>query len=188
MQTNLQTERLTLRPYQPSDAQALRVLADNFKVARMLTRLPHPYPEGEAERWIGTHDDLRAAGTGYPFAVEKDGALLGTIAIERGDCGAFELGYWLTESAWGQGLATEAARGILGFAFDELGLAYVRSRYIADNGASARVLTKVGFLGTGRARTFHAVRQAEVEMIHLILLRDAFIRDDSGTKQVYKAA
>jgi len=68
------------------------------------------------------------------------------------------------------------------------GLPYIRAQYIADNCASARVLAKIGFLGTGRSRTFHAVRQSEVEMIHVILLREAFIRDDSTVKQVYKAA
>jgi RimJ/RimL family protein N-acetyltransferase len=184
----LQTERLILRPYQLSDAPALQSRAGSLAIARMLARMPHPYPAGEAERWISTHDDRRAEGTGYPFAIEKDGDLVGTIAVERGDCGAFELGYWLTEPAWGQGLASEAVRGILAFAFDELGLAYVRALYTADNRASARVLTKAGFLSTGRSRTFHPVRQAEVEMVHVVLLRDAFIRDDSGAKQVYKAA
>ena len=188
MNLTLQTERLILRPYQLSDAPALQARASSLAVARMLARMPHPYPDGEAERWIGTHDERRAQGTGYPFAIEKDGELVGTVSVDRGDCDAFELGYWLTEPVWGLGLATEAVRGVLAFAFDELGLAYVRARYVADNRASARVLVKTGFLATGRDRKFHVVREAEVEMIHVVLLRDAFIRDDSRSKQVYKAA
>ena len=174
MQPNIETERLILRPYHPGDAKALRTLADNVAVARMLARLPHPYPQGEAERWIGTHEALRAQGAGYPMAIERDGALIGGVGVERGDCNAFELGYWLTPPLWGQGLATEAVRAVLAFAFDEMGLAYVRAQHVADNRPSARVLSKVGFLGTGRSRKFHDVRQTEVEMIHLILLRDAF--------------
>ena len=188
MNTTLQTERLILRPYQLSDAPALQARAGSLAVARMLARMQHPYPQGEAERWIGTHDELRREGTDYPFAIEENGELVGGITVEHGDCGAFALGCWLTESVWSQGLATEAVRSALSFAFDELGLAYVRARTVADNHASARVLVKTGFLATGRSRTYHPVRQAEVEMVHVVLLRDAFIRDDSDMKQVYKAA
>lgn len=188
MQTNIQTERLILRPFQPSDAPRLRELADNFAIARMLTRLPHPYAEGDAERWIGTHATLRADGQGYIFAIEKDGDLAGSVGVEAGETGAFELGYWLEAGSWGKGYATEAVRGVLAFAFDGLAKAYVRSSYFTDNRASARVLGKAGFLATGRCRRFHAVRGTEVELVEMVLLRDAFIRDDSTVKQVYTAA
>ncbi len=188
MTLEIQTERLILRPYQQSDAPQLRRLANDFDIAKMVASFPYPYPDGLAERWIGTHDDLRARDAGYPLAIEKNGELLGSIGIERCEGGDSELNYWLGKAAWGQGIGSEAARAVLAFAFDELKLSYVRARHIADNLASARVLAKMGFLGTGRNRDFHAVRQEQVEMIHVILLRDAFIRDDSTVKQVYKAA
>ena len=188
LNTSITTERLILRPYQLSDAQRLRELADNYAIASRLARLPHPYPAGEAERWIGTHEALRASGEGYVFAIENDANLLGSIGLERGETGEYELGYWLGEPYWNLGFASEAARGILAFGFEELGLSYVRARCTADNRASARVLAKAGFLTVGRSRKLHSVRRAEVDMVHVVLVRDAFVGGESRTKQVYNAA
>ena len=182
------TERLILRPYQLSDAPRLRELADSYAVASKLARLPHPYPAGEAERWIGTHEALRASGTGYPFAIEHGGDLLGSIGLEQSETGEYELGYWLGEPYWNKGFGGEAAHGILAFGFGRLGLPYVRARYIADNHASARVLAKAGFLTTGRSRKLHIVLRTEVDMVHLVLVRDAFVGGESSAKQVYNAA
>ncbi len=190
MKTTIPTQRLILRPYRLSDAPALQIGANSLAVARNLGRMPHPYPEGEAERWIATHDDLRARGVGYPFAIERNGELLGTMSIaqyDTHDCD-FEIGYWIAEPFWGQGFATEAARAVLTFAFDTLELPFVRARTIADNKDSARVLGKMGFLATERRRKLHPVRQEDVEMIHLILPHNAFIRDAGPEEKVYKAA
>jgi ribosomal-protein-alanine N-acetyltransferase len=182
------TERLSLRPYRLSDAPRLRELVNDVAIARMLKRVPHPYPQGEAERWIGTHAALRAQDRGYIFAIESAGALAGTVSIEAHPNGEFELGYWLAVKHWGKGFATEAVHRVLAFAFDELALPYVRASHLADNPASGRVLGKVGFLATGRARRIHAVRGAEVEFVEMVLPKNAFIRDDEATKRVYKAA
>ena len=182
----LKTERLTLRPYSMSDAPSLGVLANDVGVARMLTRMPHPYTESEAVRWIGTHEALHDSGKGYVFAIEIEGALAGSISVIAHDNREFALGYWLTGRHWGKGYATEASRAVLTFAFDTLALPYLRSAYISDNPASARVLGKVGFLATNRKRLFHIVRDEEVQLIEVVLPKNAFLRDN-GTG-VYKAA
>jgi ribosomal-protein-alanine N-acetyltransferase len=185
---NIQTERLTLRPFQLSDAPRVRALAGTYEIASVCGNIPHPYPEGVAEAWISTHEDSSSRGDAYALAIEITGWLAGCVGLTRSEKGEFELGYWLGEDYRDRGFASEAVRAVLAFAFDELGVPYVRARHVADNRASCRVLAKMGFLGTGRSRKYHAVRQSEVEMIHVILLRDAFIRDDSAVKQVYKAA
>ena len=182
----LQTERLILRPYRLSDAPSLGALANDVTIARMLTRMPHPYTESEAIRWIGTHDALRESGKGYVFAIEIDGALAGSVGVVAHDNREFALGYWLATAHWGKGYATEAARGVLAFAFDTLSIPYVRSAFMIDNPVSGRVLGKVGFLATGRKRLFHIVRDEEVQLIEVVLPKNAFLRD--GGNGVYKAA
>src|SRR5690606_19690028 len=72
---HLETERLILRRPVPGDAPAIQRLAGEWEVARYTARIPHPYPEGAAERWIAAladEDDM-------VFAVERrdDGAFLG---------------------------------------------------------------------------------------------------------------
>jgi RimJ/RimL family protein N-acetyltransferase len=50
---NLISERLYLRPFAIDDAPMVRELAGAAEVAAMMLHIPHPYPEGFAERWIG---------------------------------------------------------------------------------------------------------------------------------------
>ena len=63
-----------------------------------------------------------------------------------------DLGYDLAPRYWGRGYATEAARAIVRFGFEELGLHRIWSWCIADNVASARVMEKVGMRLEGRQR------------------------------------
>lgn len=87
---------------------------------------------------------------------------LGPWAVETleepfviGDCGLFrcqdpwargelELGYRLRPASWGRGYATEAARAVLTYAFEELGAPRVVADADAANAASLRVLEKIG--------------------------------------------
>ena len=63
-----------------------------------------------------------------------------------------ELGYRLARRHWGQGYATEMGRALLDHGFEQLGLVEVSATVLRDNGASIRVLEKVGMrhLGPGR--------------------------------------
>lgn len=57
---------------------------------------------------------------------------------------AVEIGWRLGQSFWGRGLATEAARAVLRFGFEERGLQRVLSIHQAGNDASARIMHKLG--------------------------------------------
>lgn len=155
----LTTARLTLRPPVPADAGPLAAQSSDLRVARMVSRIPHP---NTPEIVAGFIDAARAAA--IPLFVIDDGAPRGMIGIEDG-----ELGYWLAPAVWGRGYATEAARALLAFAFDRLALAQVRAGVFGDNAASARVLAKLGFRPAGRSRAYSAGRGAEVDQIDLTL-------------------
>ncbi len=82
--------------------------------------------------------------------------LVGGIGVHP--CGdGFEFGYWLTPSAWGRGIATEAGRGMLRAARESLRLRRLHSAHFVDNPASGRVLRKLGFRPTGRVEPRHCV-------------------------------
>ena len=70
------------------------------------------------------------------------------------DSGLIELGYRYVRAAWGQGIATEAGRAVLDYAFRELQLDPIVAVADPDNHASRRVLEKLGLRSQGRARHY----------------------------------
>jgi RimJ/RimL family protein N-acetyltransferase len=163
----LQTERLRLRAPAVSDAERLAQLANDAAVARMSTRIPHPYALSDAEAFL----DYLTLGEEQVFAIEHgDEGLVGMIGLhDTGRVGP-EVGYWLGQPYWGRGLATEAARGVLGWAARR-GRRCVVSSHFADNPASGAVLIKAGFLYTGEVtRAFSKARGREVDTRHMVWL------------------
>jgi [ribosomal protein S5]-alanine N-acetyltransferase len=81
-------------------------------------------------------------------------ALIGNCGIRKASDGATEgdIGYELAPWHWGHGYASEAARAIVAFGFDTLGLHRIWAECVADNTASARVLEKLGLQKEGRLR------------------------------------
>jgi len=151
----LTTERLLLRPFDISDAADARRLAGEREIATTTLRIPHPYPEGAAEEWIGTHQHDFDEGRGVEFAVtdRESGELIGSIGlrIDRDHAHA-ELGYWIGKPHWGRGYATEAGRAVIDYGFRELSLRRIHAHHMAHNPPSGRVLEKLGMKPEGVLR------------------------------------
>lgn len=153
MQPTLHTERLILRPFSLADAEDVRRLAGDPRIADTTLSIPHPYPEGAAEAWIATHAAGFAARKEIVFAVTeaKSGSLVGTvvlldISVEHAMA---ELGYWTGTEYWSRGFGTEAALRLIQFAREELGLTRIVAKCLARNPASARVMEKLGLQREG---------------------------------------
>ena len=73
------------------------------------------------------------------------------LRIEREDQRA-ELGYWIGRPYWNQGYCTEAARAVLDFGFEQLGLNRIYASHFTRNPASGRVMQKLGMTHEGRLR------------------------------------
>ena len=151
----LVTARLRLRPFTDADADALYALHGDAFVLRYWDAPPWTEP-ARAERFLATCRQLAEEGTGARLAMDRatDGAFLGWCGLTRWnpDFRSASLGYCLTEAAWGQGYATEAAGALLRWAFDTLDLNRVQAETDTRNVASARVLEKVGFVREGTLR------------------------------------
>lgn len=61
----------------------------------------------------------------------------------------FELGFHVRPEFWGRGLAEEAGRAVIGYAFEKLQQAELFAGHHPQNGASRRVLEKLGFVSVG---------------------------------------
>lgn len=153
VQPTLHTDRLTLRPFSLADAEDVRRLAGDRRIADTTLSIPHPYPEGAAEAWIATHAAGFAERREIVFAVTETGSgrLVGTaVLLDVSEEHAMaELGYWVGTDDWGRGFGTEAALRLIQFAHQELGITRIIAKCLARNPASARVLEKVGLQREG---------------------------------------
>lgn len=154
-QPELLTARLRLRRPERSDAPEVRRLAGDFAVADTTLTIPHPYPEGAAERWIESLPAGYDEGRAVVFAVTDRGigALYGAVGLTMHPAhDRAELGYWVGRPFWDRGYATEAARAVLAWGFGSLRLHRICARCFVRNAASGRVLTKLGLRREGTAR------------------------------------
>jgi ribosomal-protein-alanine N-acetyltransferase len=81
-QPTLRTDRLLLRPFRLDDAASVQQLAGAREVADTTLSIPHPYLDGMAETWIGTHADTWERQERVTFAItsEADG-VVGAITL-----------------------------------------------------------------------------------------------------------
>ena len=169
----LESERLFLRPPRPSDIQSMTVWLSDFAVARMTARVPHPYGESNAEAFV-------AAGSRHRFVIEhkQGGIFLGMAGLHPDDdC---EFGYWLGKPFWGQGYATEAARRLAQYAFDELGLESLHAGWFYDNPASGHVLAKLGARHNGSTMRDCRARGLKRLCHDMLLTRADFLRKQAA--------
>lgn len=131
----LKTDRLILRHPRVEDATAVAALVGNLNVSRWLTRVPHPYTDADATNFI----DQQITGRRKTFFIEMKDAVVGCIGTVS------ELGYWLGQPYWGQGIVTEAARAVTAHHFAD-GHDTLQSGHFVGNAASRNVLTKLGFV------------------------------------------
>ena len=84
--------------------------------------------------------------TKFFFAMieQASGAYVGEIGFTREGEGAVELGYFILERFWGQGLVTEAARRVVRFTFEEAGVSRIRIGCYRANAGSERIMVKLG--------------------------------------------
>jgi RimJ/RimL family protein N-acetyltransferase len=151
----LTTHRLLLRFLDLADAPEVTRLVGEREIAATTLQIPYPYEEGMAAEWIAPQREQWERGEQATFAMvrREDDRLVGAIGLGiQSRHHRAELGYWVGRSFWGNGLATEAARGVVAYGFDELGLERIYAYCMKDNPASARVLRKAGMTLEGCLR------------------------------------
>jgi len=166
----LKSERLTLRPPRPADIEAMAVWLSDYDVAKMTSRIPHPYGEDDAEAFIA-----REPSDEQVFVIERkaDGVFLGMTGINP--AAGHEIGYWLGKPFWGFGYATEAAERLVAHAFEAMAADTVHAGFFADNPASGHVLAKLGARHNGSSMRFSRARGVAVLCHDMLLTRADFL-------------
>jgi len=173
----LETARLILRPPEYSDVAAIMEYLGDYDVAKNLASVRHPFGEADARAFVTKAHERRALGEGFCFAVlDKDSeAFLGCASL-RLDDGRYKLSCWLGKPFWNQGYATEAAKRLIGFAFKDLKADQLWASWFADNPASGRVLSRLGFATVEPYWRESLARGKSVACIRTTLTREAFGR------------
>jgi len=142
----LETERLTLRQPTLADINDIAGIVSDKRVSINLRRVPHPYGREDAERFVTSFANV---GGHNAFLVRhgRDAIGMASLDWEAGD--SPELGYCFGVDHWGKGFATEAARALIDYAFEEFAIECVHASARVLNPASRRVLEKCGFQWTG---------------------------------------
>ena len=145
----LQTERLILRRFVESDAEAMfQNWASSAENLTYVTWNPHPDVEvtrNSIRNWVSSYINPNY----YKWAIclkENPEQVIGDISIveiheEDSSC---EIGYVLGKNYWGLGMMTEALKAVLDFCFTQAGFQEVKARYASLNPASGRVMEKAG--------------------------------------------
>ena len=171
----LQSPRLLLRPWRPEDLEPFAAMNADPEVMRYF---PAPLTLEESRaRMEGSRAYFDRHGWGCWVAERKGGApFIGFIALGEPRFQApftpcIEIGWRLVRDQWGQGLATEGARAVLGCAFGTLGLAEVVSFTTVANQPSRRVMEKLGMTRDPREDFLHPLLAPDHPLAPHVLYR-----------------
>jgi len=162
LSVRLPTERLVLRPTVPADVvRALEIRSDPA-VARNLASATIPPDMLKMTGWFATHAQEWQEGSAYRFAITLDDRFIGVCDIFDVAQGEGEIGYWLDRDAWGKGYGLEAARRLVRFGLEDLGLTSLVAGCADDNATSAAILIRLGFTRLANVRIFSTSRHEEI--------------------------
>ncbi len=136
----------SLRPWAMDDLESLVKFANNKNIANYMTnKYPHPYTKENGIQFIEFASKQNPQNI---LAIEIKGQAVGGIGIHPQDdihCKNAELGYWLAEPFWGQGITTKAIIKMVDYSFMNFDITRIFARPFGTNSASQRVLEKAGF-------------------------------------------
>lgn len=153
----IETERLLLREFEPSDGHSVTFYADP-EVMRYIPRGPWRSDDVEPGflRMIAfRHAQWQSAGFGmWAIVLKQTGVVIGHCGLQRLESvDEIEVFYLLDKPYWNQGIASEAALATLRFAAEH-DLKNIVAVAMPENGASQRVMAKVGMTNVGRAQHY----------------------------------
>jgi len=137
----IETERLILRRLTMEDAQDVFEWASDPVVNRYM---PYPLHKSihQAEEWIRSLKEKNE----FCFCIKDTGKVIGSGSVTfNAEYKAYEIGYNLNRQFWGCGYATEAARAMIQWAYQNLGARNFFARHANENMASKNVIMKCGF-------------------------------------------
>lgn len=166
-----------LTSVRPTDKDAYLEHLNDKSISDVIPALPYPCTETMEELWIEHRLNLfKEISKDISFALRNsEGYLIGSVGVDDFQVGKShraEVGYWLARSYRGRGLATDALRIFVHYAFDNLDVVRLTAHSLNFNVASAKVLEKIGFQLEGRLRQHTKTRNGLFDTLVFGLLKD----------------
>lgn len=163
-----ETERLFLRPLDEKDVDPIFAMRSDAEVMRFIRE---PQDRDESANWVKLVSSRWAKERiGFCAIIEKQSEqFVGWCGIWKlKETDEFEVGYAVAKNAWGKGIATEAARIFLEYAFEKLKLESIVAVARPENAASRRVMEKLGMKYDGTGEYY------ERELVHYSISREDY--------------
>ncbi|WP_416520144.1 GNAT family N-acetyltransferase [Streptomyces achromogenes] len=145
----LHTDRLLLRRWRDSDLEPWAAMNADPEVREHLGDLLSRDQSDASVAQYQADFDRRGYGW-WAVEVRGTGEFIGFAGLDPVDDGmpftGVEIGWRLARSAWGQGYATEAARAVLAYGFDTLGLPEILAVTTSTNHRSQAVMRRIGMI------------------------------------------
>jgi len=142
-----------IRSWRLDDAERVAQYANNRNISKNLRDVfPFPYTLDDAKSYL---DFVTRADPETDFAIANEDGVIGGIGLTPGrdvHRKTAEVGYWLAEPFWGQGIMSRAVGAFVEWAFREFDLCRVFADPFVANPGSAKVLEKNGFVLEGIKR------------------------------------
>jgi len=165
----IETNRLVLQPWQPEDIDALHELWIDPAVRRYLW---DDVIISRARAVAAVHESIACSEerglVQWAIRLKSVSALIGFCGYRPTEDADVELLYGLAPACWHQGLATEAARAVVRYGVEMLGLVRILATTDAPNTRSVRVLERLGM----RPRTCMSIDDDQLR--HFVLNREDF--------------
>lgn len=158
----LETERLKLEKWSKKDAEGLFAYAKNPNVGPNAGWKPHE----NIKESMTIIKKIFLTNIVWKITLKENNQIIGSIGLEadrhRPGIASKELGYSLAEDHWGKGIMTEAAKAVLDYAFNDMGLEIVAVQTGPLNLRSQRVIEKLGFKSEGLQRYAYIIYDGSV--------------------------
>ena len=180
----IETERLVLRPFKTTDAQAMfSNWASDDEVTRYLTWPTHSSVE-VTNLLLADWTNHYSENNYYQWAIvlkdNGDEPIGGISVVETNEilCNV-EIGYCIGHKWWNKGIVTEAFSALIKFFFEEVGAEKVCARHDVNNPASGRVMQKCGLKFEGVIRRELLVKEKTRDLAHYSILKDEYYSQNS---------
>ncbi|MEO5947182.1 MAG: GNAT family protein [Chitinophagaceae bacterium] len=162
--------QFTLRRWSLSDIDALVEYGNNFNIAKNLRNVfPHPYTKEAGLKFL---EKINQFDPPQVFTIDINGKASGGIGIFPEDdimCKNAELGYWLAEPFWGNGIITKAIKEMVIYGFKTFDINRIFAIPFGSNIASQKALEKAGFILEARLeKTIFKNEEYQDELIYAV--------------------
>ncbi len=143
----LSTDRLTLGKITYSDIPNIVKYANHKSISDNTLTMPYPDTEDHAVFWINMSNQGFSSQEQFIFGIflKETNAFIGGMGLHVDKTHhKAEMGYWIAESFWNLGYATEAGKAVIQFGFEVLNLHKIYATHFPFNPASGKVLLNIG--------------------------------------------